>query len=200
MLIARHLISCCYGYSVCCFAVLVSIGFCAIMNKSSKVTPAESCTEKHLVVQQGFFFLRLFLCFTASCIRRENFMHKREKQAAVLATAGNISTSGTFDPVCGHWWKRAAWKWVCIYPGESIYQNHLCYKDSLSQHVQILGQLKLSLSGNVKRWCLFLVTLLPEHFNQRCVPLLSLGVWVSQCSALSLPLPFVPTQLHTIFV
>ncbi|OXB56342.1 hypothetical protein ASZ78_004343, partial [Callipepla squamata] len=36
-------------------------------------------------LNREIFFLRLFLCFTASCVRREN---KREKQAAVLATAG----------------------------------------------------------------------------------------------------------------
>jgi len=134
---------CRYRYLVSCFSVLVSIGFCVIMNKSSKATPAESCTEKYLVDQQGiFFFLILFLCFTASCVRREN---KREKQAAVLATAGNISTSGTLDSVCGHWLEWDALNWGGVYPVESIYQSHLCCKGSLPQHMQILGQLDLSL-------------------------------------------------------
>lgn len=37
-------------------------------------------------IQQGKLFLSLFLHFAASCLRKEN---KKEKQLAVLATAGN---------------------------------------------------------------------------------------------------------------
>lgn len=53
------------------------------MHESSKVTQAGTSTESCSVAQ---LFLSLFLHFTASCIRREN---KKEKQVAVLATAGN---------------------------------------------------------------------------------------------------------------
>ncbi|NWW51598.1 HHLA1 protein, partial [Pedionomus torquatus] len=60
--------------------VKMSLGFlclflvCNTGNDNGLVLKTENC----------FFFLSLFLCFTASCIRREN---KKEKQVAVLATA-----------------------------------------------------------------------------------------------------------------
>lgn len=174
-----------------CLCPLVSV-----MNKSSKVSATESCTEKYLVAQQGFFFSQSLSLLTASCIRREN---KREKQEAVLATAGNISTSETFDPVCGHWWKRGALKWVGIYPVESIHQSHLCYKGSLPQHMQILGQLNLSFWEYKEVVPLFSYSPSRAPQPKVCSSVISGAVSLT-VSALSLPLPFVPTQLHTSFV
>ncbi|NXW20361.1 HHLA1 protein, partial [Circaetus pectoralis] len=61
-------------------AVKMSLGFLCLFLVFNTGKDNEHC----LVSQQGKLFLRLFLHFTASCIRREN---KKEKQVALLATA-----------------------------------------------------------------------------------------------------------------